>query len=78
MITKAFGGNSAVDGDGQGSKMLKVSAMLPGEGTVDYKYGGDGKRRERDDGTNLTWYNWDVGYNVINEEDEWEFWGHNT
>ena len=50
--------------------MIKVTSTLPGEGTVDYKYGGDGKRRERDDGTNFTWYNWDVGYNVINEEDE--------
>ncbi len=70
MITKAFGGDSAVYGYGQGSKMIKVTSTLPGEGTVDYRYVGDGKRRERDeeDGTDITWHNWDAGYTVISEE----------
>ena len=48
---------------------MSVVSNFPDEGDVDYKYGGDGKRRERDeeDGTDITWYNWD-GYTVINEE----------
>jgi RHS repeat-associated protein len=56
---------------GYGSKLIEYDSDFIGEATVNYAYGGDGKRRERDvTGGEYTWYNWDVGYNVINEEDD--------
>jgi RHS repeat-associated protein len=49
--------------------MYSVTSNWPGEGSVAYTYGGDGKRRSRTAGGVTTGYNWDSGYNVINEED---------
>lgn len=51
-----------------GSKMTKVVSDFPGEGTVEYQYGGDQKRRQRTVGGVDTWYNWGIGWNVLNEE----------
>ena len=52
-----------------GDKLGSVTSDFPSEGTVAYEYGGDQKRRERSvSGGDYTWYNWDIGWNVINEE----------
>jgi hypothetical protein len=51
-----------------GSKLTKASSDFPGEGTVTYNYGGDQKRRQRTVGGASTWYNWDLGWSVLNEE----------
>jgi RHS repeat-associated protein len=51
-----------------GDKLTKLSSNIPGEGTVDYEYGADQKRRERVSGGTTTWYNYDVGWDVLNEE----------
>ena len=63
------GSNTTTYGWGHNHKIVSVDSTFPDEGNVDYKYGGDGLRRERDeeDGTDITWYNWS-GYNVTNEE----------
>src|SRR5690606_23697274 len=41
---------------------------FPGEGSVTYNYGGDQKRRQRTVGGVSTWYNWGLGWGVLNEE----------
>jgi RHS repeat-associated protein len=46
-----------------------VASDFPGEGTVEYEYGADQKRRQRDDGTTVTCYNYDIGWSLLNEED---------
>ncbi len=51
-----------------GGTLYAVTSDFPDEGTVNYNYGGDGKRRQRTVGGTSTWYNWDSGWNVINEE----------
>lgn len=67
MTLKTRGGYSASYAWHYGGKLTQVTSTFPGEGTVTYAYGGDQKRRERDDGT-ITKYNWDAGWNLINEE----------
>jgi hypothetical protein len=68
MTGKAQGSYSAAYAWGEGDKLTAVTSSFPGEGSVTYAYGGDGKRRERDDGT-FTKYRWDAGWNVLEEED---------
>jgi len=58
-----------------GDKLKSVTSNFSGEGNVTYEYGrrlavasGDGKRRKRQDSSATTQYNWDAGWNVINEE----------
>jgi RHS repeat-associated protein len=51
-----------------GLKLYSVTSDFPNEGNVTYQYGGDQKRRERTVGGTTTKYNWDIGWNVINEE----------
>ncbi len=48
-------------------KLCSVTSNFRDEGNVTYQYGGDGKRRIRTAGSNLTYYWWDAGYNVIEE-----------
>jgi len=67
MISKTRGNYSAGYAWGEGDKLTGVASSFPGEGSVTYAYGGDGKRRERNDGT-LTKYRWDRGWNVLHEE----------
>jgi len=45
-----------------------VTSNFSGEGNVTYEYGGDGKRRKRQDSSATRQYNWDAGWNVISEE----------
>jgi RHS repeat-associated protein len=68
MTSKSDGTYSASYYYNYGSKLTKVSSDFPGEGTVEYEYGVDQRRRERDDGTSVTWYNYDVRWNLLNEE----------
>jgi RHS repeat-associated protein len=70
MTSKAISGSySATYAYRYGDKLYSVASDFPGEGTVTYEYGGDQKRRERSvSGGDYTWYNWDVGFNVINRE----------
>jgi RHS repeat-associated protein len=70
MISKwQNGGSSANYYWNYGDKLTKVSSSFSGEGTVEFDYGGDGKRRETVEGGTTKWYNWDRGWNVLNEED---------
>ena len=69
MTSKSRGGYSATYVYRYGSKLFAVSSDFPGEGTATYAYGGDGKRRLRTVGATTTKYNWDMGWNVISEED---------
>jgi len=64
-----------------GSFLEEFDSDFPGEGTVSYLTGGDGLRRQRTHGSDVTWYNWS-GYDVINEEDDAgtltrTYWGRN-
>jgi RHS repeat-associated protein len=69
MISKwVSGGSSASYYWNYGDKLTKVSSNFSGEGTVEYDYGGDAKRRERFSGGATTWYNYDRGWNLLNEE----------
>ena len=48
------------------SRLVNVTSTT---GTnVDYGYGGDGKRRYRQSGTDYTWYNWGGGSKAVSEE----------
>jgi len=69
MTLKASGGSSASYHWNYGGKLTKVASNFAGEGTVEYEYGGDAKRRERVSGGVTTWYNYDRAWGLINEED---------
>jgi len=71
MYSKAQGSYSATYAYKYGDKLVSITSTFPEEnGIVYYKYGGDGKRRERSstNPASYTWYNWS-GWNVISEED---------
>jgi Rhs family protein len=69
MTGKARGSYSAGYAWHYGGKLTGVTSTFPGEGAVTYAYGGDGKRRERTAGGVTTGYNYDLGWNLLNEED---------
>src|SRR5690606_13754640 len=68
QTSKTQGSYSATYGYRYGSKLYSVASSFPGEGSVTYNYGGDQKRRQRTVGGVSTWYNWNLGWSVINEE----------
>ena len=68
MITKSRGGYSADYAWHLDDRLTQVDSDFPGEGLVDYNYGGDGNRRTRTQNSATTTYNWDAGYNVLSEE----------
>lgn len=68
ITSKSNGTYSASYYHNYGSMLTKVSSDFPGEGTVEYEYGADYRRRERDDGMTVTWYNYDSRWNLLNEE----------
>jgi RHS repeat-associated protein len=51
-----------------GDKLYSVTSNFPGESNVSYDYGGDQKRRERTAGGTTVNYNWDLGWNLLNQE----------
>ena len=65
---KALGGKAAEYAWRYDSKLHTVTSDFPDEGNVSYGYGADGKRRSRTANSVTTGYNWDAGWNVINEE----------
>jgi RHS repeat-associated protein len=67
MATKSRGNYTAAYAWGQGEKLTAVTSNFPGEGNVTYTYGGDGKRRGRNDGS-VTKYRWDKGWSALEEE----------
>ena len=69
QTAKTEGTYSAAYAYHYGSKMKSVTSDFPSEGNVTYEYGADGKRRERVSGAEYTWYNWDIGFTVVSEED---------
>jgi len=70
MNTKAQGFYSATYAYKYDDKLASVTSNFPNEGNVTYGYWTpDGKRRDRNVGGTVTQYNWDAGWNVINEED---------
>jgi YD repeat-containing protein len=68
MTSKSDGAYSASYSYDYGSKLTKVASDFPGEGTAEYEFGADQKRRQRDDGTTVTWYNYGLGWDILNEE----------
>jgi RHS repeat-associated protein len=68
MISKDQGDYAANYEYRYGDKLKSVTSNFPDEADVTYEYGSDGKRRSRDTSSSYTWYNWDAGWNVINEE----------
>jgi RHS repeat-associated protein len=67
--SQTVGSNSATYSYKYGSKLASVTSTLFGEQNVAFEYGGDQKRRSMTTGGVTTQYNWDMGWNVINEED---------
>jgi len=51
-----------------GDTLYSVTSYFPGESNVSYDYGGDQKRRERTAGGTTVKYNWDLGWNLLNQE----------
>tara|TARA_R110001592_G_scaffold140604_3_gene361631 strand:+ start:461 stop:1360 length:900 start_codon:yes stop_codon:yes gene_type:complete len=70
LTSKGDGTYSATYAYRYGSKLYSVTSDFPGEGNVTYETGGDGKRRSRTQGLNELWFNWDIGWNVVSQEDD--------
>ena len=69
LVERDDGTHTATYTWGLGSELLQFASDFPGQGTVSYQYGGDGKRRSVDDGASFVWYNW--ARNIpINEENQ--------
>ncbi len=69
MTSKSDGTYSATYAYRYGDKLASVMSDFPSEGNASYQYDGAGKRRQRTGGGTTTRYRWDVGWNVLNEED---------
>jgi RHS repeat-associated protein len=68
-VSQTVGSKSATYAYKYGSKLASVTSTLFGEANVAFEYGGDQKRRSMTTGGVTTGYNWDMDWNVINEED---------
>jgi RHS repeat-associated protein len=68
MISKDQGAYGADYEYRYGDKLKSVTSNFPDEANVTYKYGGDGKRREKN-GSSFSAYKWDAGWNMVNKED---------
>jgi len=64
------GMHTATYGYRYGGTLYSVASDFPGEGSVTYETGGDGKRRSRVAGVDETWYNYTVGFDVVNTEND--------
>ena len=69
MTSKSDGTYSATYAYRYGDKLYSVTSDFPSEGNATYQYDGAGKRRQRTAGGATTKYRWDLGWNVLNEED---------
>jgi RHS repeat-associated protein len=69
MTSKSDGTYSATYAYRYGDKLASVMSDFPSEGNASYQYDGAGKRRQRTGGGTTTRYRWDMGWNVLNEED---------
>ena len=69
MTSKSDGTYSATYAYRYGGKLASLMSDFPSEGNASYQYDGAGKRRQRTGGGTTTRYRWDVGWNVLNEED---------
>ena len=69
MTSKSDGTYSATYAYRYGNKLASVTSNFPSEGNATYQYDGAGKRRQRTAGGSATRYRWDIGWNVLNEED---------
>jgi len=67
--SQTVGSKSATYSYKYGSKLASVSSTLFGEANVTFEYGGDQRRRSMTTGGVTKQYNWDMAWNVINEED---------
>jgi RHS repeat-associated protein len=70
LATRDDGTHDATYGYRYGSKLYSVASDFPGEGSVTYETGGDGKRRSRIAGASETWYNYTVGFDVVSTEND--------
>ena len=68
MTGKSQGSYAATYAYRYGDKLTAVSSNFPWEGNVTYEYGGDGKRRIRNDGT-VTKHRWNGGWTELEQED---------
>jgi RHS repeat-associated protein len=62
------GTHTATYGYRYGGMLYSVVSDFPGEGSVTYETGGDGKRRSRIAGAEETWYNYTAGFGMISTE----------
>ncbi len=69
MTSKSDGTYSATYAYRYGNKLASVTSDFPSEGNATYQYDGAGKRRQRTAGGTTTKYRWDMGWTVLNEED---------
>ena len=69
MTSKSDGTYSATYAYRYGNKLASVTSDFPFEGNATYQYDGAGKRRQRTAGGSTTKYRWEMGWNVLNEED---------
>jgi YD repeat-containing protein len=71
-ITKAMPGHTATYLYRFGDKLKQVSSDFPDEQSLtQYTYDGFGKLRDKVvNSTDLTWYRWDTGWNLIEEYDD--------
>ena len=69
MTSKSDGTYSATYAYRYGNKLYSVASDFPSESNATYQYDGAGKRRQRTAGGATTKYRWDLGWNVLNEED---------
>jgi hypothetical protein len=69
MTSKTRSGVSATYDYGYGQRLTKVISTYSDEPSITYTYGGDRKLRKQDvTNGETTWYNYEQGMNVINEE----------
>ncbi len=70
LATRDDGTHDATYAYRYGSKLYSATSDFPGEGSVIYETGGDGKRRSRVAGVEEAWYNYTVGFDAVSSEDD--------
>jgi RHS repeat-associated protein len=70
LATRDDGTHDATYAYRYGSMLYSLTSDFPGEGNVTHETGGDGKRRSRVSGTEETWYNYAIGFDVLSTEND--------